>query len=150
MKSLFVRSAIPSDMENVLELIKELATYEKAPNEVINTTENLLKDCFGEHKICDCIVAEQDNNVVGFALFFTGYSTWKGRTLYLEDILVTESCRGQGIGALLFEKVIEIAKDRKVKRMDWQVLEWNEPAINFYKKYNATLDPEWFNGRLYF
>ena len=150
MKSTFVRNAFPSDMNRVLELIQELATYEKAPNEVINTVENLLRDCFGERKICDCIVAEMDKEVVGFALFFTGYSTWKGRTLYLEDILVTDACRGQGIGALLIEKVVEIAKERNVKRMDWQVLEWNEPAINFYKKYKAILDPEWLNGRLYF
>jgi GNAT superfamily N-acetyltransferase len=101
-------------------------------------------------KFVIALLLNLDKEVVGFALFYTGYSTWKGRTLYLEDILVTNAQRGNGIGALLFEKVVEIAKERNVKRMDWQVLEWNEPAINFYKKYNATLDPEWLNGRLYF
>lgn len=150
MSSPIIRNSFPSDMVRVLELIQELATYEKAPNEVINTVENLLRDCFGERKVCDCIVAEVDKQVVGFALFYSGYSTWKGRTLYLEDILVTESARGKGIGGLLFEKVVAIAKDRRVKRMDWQVLNWNESAINFYKKYEAILDDEWTNGRLFF
>ena len=97
----------------------------------------------------DCIVAEIENNVVGFALYYTGYSTWKGRTLYLEDFLVSEDYRGKGIGRLLFNQVILEAKKRNVKRMDWQVIDWNEPAINFYSKYNATLDGEWINGRLF-
>jgi GNAT superfamily N-acetyltransferase len=144
-----IRTARPNDMSVVLNLIQELAVYEKAPNEVINTVENLIKDGFGDSKIFDCIVAENNLTIVGFALYFTGYSTWKGRTLYLEDILVTESFRGKGVGSSLFEAVVNEAKKRGVKRMDWQVLEWNEPAIQFYKKYKATLDSEWINGRFF-
>jgi GNAT superfamily N-acetyltransferase len=144
-----IRIALREDMSQVLNLIKELAVYEKAPNEVINSTKNLEEDGFGENKIFDCFVAELNGVIVGFALFYTGYSTWKGRTLYLEDILVTASERGKGIGAMLFEAVKSEAIKRGVKRMDWQVLEWNEPAIQFYKKYNATLDAEWINGRFF-
>lgn len=144
-----IRKSKKEDMPKVLEYIQELATYEKAPNEMINTVENLEKDGFGDNKVFDCIVAEIENNVVGFALYYTGYSTWKGRTLYLEDFLVSEAHRGKGIGKLLFDEVILEAQRRGVKRMDWQVIDWNEPAIGFYKKYNATLDEEWFNGRLF-
>jgi GNAT superfamily N-acetyltransferase len=150
-QTIIVRNSKPEDMPSVLELIKELAHYEKAPNEVINTSDNLIADGFGEGKIFDCLVAENQNNViVGFALFFIGYSTWKGKTLYLEDILVTESYRKQGIGEKLFLAVKAEAEKRGVKRMDWQVLDWNEPAIRFYKKHRAHLDPEWINGRFFF
>jgi GNAT superfamily N-acetyltransferase len=144
-----IRTAYPTDMPDVLRLIQELATYEKAPEEVVNTVSNLTRDGFGNDKLFDCFVAQDDTAIVGFALFYTGYSTWKGRTLYLEDILVTESHRGQGIGELLFKAVVKEAKERGVKRMDWQVLDWNEPAIRFYKKHNATLDSTWLNGRYY-
>jgi len=144
-----IRKAKIEDMPRVLELIQELATYEKAPDEMINTVENLERDGFGGTKVFDCIVAEGDDIIVGFALFFTGYSTWKGRTLYLEDFIVSEVYRGKGYGKLLFEEVLAEAKRREVKRMDWQVLEWNEPAIQFYKKYKATLDGEWYNGRFF-
>lgn len=144
-----IRKARIEDMPRVLELIQELATYEKAPDEMINTVENLEKDGFGDKKIFDCIVAENEENIVGFAIYFTGYSTWKGRTLYLEDFIVSEQYRGKGYGKLLFEEVLNEARRRKVKRMDWQVLEWNEPAIQFYKKYKATLDGGWMNGRFF-
>ena len=136
-------------MPKVLEFIQELATYEKAPDEMVNTVEDLEKNGFGDNKVFDCLVAEVENIVVGFALYYTGYSTWKGRTLYLEDFLVSENHRGRGIGKLLFDAVVLEAKKRDVKRMDWQIIDWNEPAINFYKKYNATLDGEWINGRLF-
>ena len=144
-----IRQSQKEDMPKVLEYIQELATYEKAPDEMVNTVEDLEKNGFGENKVFDCIVAEIENNVVGFALYYTGYSTWKGRTLYLEDFLVSEDYRGKGIGKLLFNQVILEAKKRNVKRMDWQVIDWNEPAINFYNKYNARLDREWINGRLF-
>jgi GNAT superfamily N-acetyltransferase len=94
-------------------------------------------------------VAEKEDVVVGFALFYTSYSTWKGNCLYLEDLLVTQSERRSGIGKLLFDQVLATAKERGAKRFEWQVLDWNEPAINFYKKYNADLDPEWINGKLF-
>ncbi len=150
MSNFNLRTACESDMPAVLNLIQALATYEKEPDAVINTVEQLTEDGFGVSKIFDCMVLEDQQEVIGFALYFTGYSTWKGKTLYLEDFLVDERYRGQGLGQLLFDAVVAEAKRRNVKRMDWQVLAWNEPALNFYKKNNASLDPEWVNGRLYF
>lgn len=144
-----IRAAKVGDESAIHELIVELAVYERAPDEVTNTVEQLRIDLF-EDRICDAIVVEEDSKVVGFALFYTSYSTWKGRCLYLEDFYVREENRRNGIGSQLFQKVVEIAKIRGVKRMDWQVLEWNEPGLNFYKKENAILDPEWVNGRLFF
>lgn len=147
---IIIRDAEPHDMKSVHALITELAEYEKAADQMINTVEQLQIDGFGPNKLFDCIVSEIDGAVVGFALFYTSYSTWKGACLYLEDFLVTEKLRGKGIGKLLFNRVYEIAKARKVGRFEWQVLDWNEPAINFYKKYNAVLDPEWLNGKIIF
>lgn len=144
-----IRNAEVEDMPNVMGLIRALADYEKAPKEVTNSVDQLIKDGFGEDKIFDCLVALVKGEIVGFALYFTGYSTWKGRTLSLEDFLVKDVFRGNGIGKLLFEEVLKVAKRRKVKRMDWQVLDWNEPAIHFYKKYGATLDGAWLNGRFF-
>lgn len=145
-----IREATPADMTSVHGLITELAVYEKAENEMVNPVEQLIKDGFGDSKLFDCIVSEYHGAVVGFALFYTSYSTWKGACLYLEDFLVTEQMRGKGIGKLLFDHVFQTAKNRKVKRFEWQVLDWNEPAINFYKKYDAILDPEWLNGKIIF
>ncbi len=146
-----IRRAIKEDMDAVLCLINELAAYENAPNEVIITLDQLIEDGFSTNKVFDCIVAENNNKeIVGMALFYTGYSTWKGRTLYLEDFLVKEPYRQHGIGQQIFDAVIAEAKRRKVNRMDWQVLDWNEPAIKFYQKNNAILDEEWTNGRLFF
>lgn len=145
-----IRTAKKTDMPAVLELIQELASYENEPDAVINTVSQLEKDGFGDSKVFDCIVADQKGIVVGFALYFTGYSTWKGKTLYLEDFLVKEALRGTGIGKLLFNEVVNEAKRRRVRRMDWQVLDWNKPAIEFYKKNEALLDGEWLNGRLFF
>ncbi|MGB1102397.1 MAG: GNAT family N-acetyltransferase [Crocinitomicaceae bacterium] len=145
-----IREAKPSDMSAVWHLIRELALYEKAEKEFINTVDQLVKDGFGEEKVFDCIVAEVDDEVVGFALYYTSYSTWKGKCLYLEDFLVTEERRGKGIGQLLFDAVYQEARDRNVGRFEWQVLDWNTPAINFYKKYDAILDEEWLNGKIIF
>jgi len=146
-----IRRAIKEDMDAVLCLINELAAYENAPNEVIITLDQLIEDGFSTNKVFDCIVAENNNKeIVGMALFYTGYSTWKGRTLYLEDFLVKEPYRQHGIGQQIFDAVIAEAKRRKVNRMDWQVLDGNEPAIKFYQKNNAILDEEWTNGRLFF
>jgi GNAT superfamily N-acetyltransferase len=145
----FIRKAEQTDVAAIFALIQELALYEKAPEQVTNTAEQLAIDLF-EKELCEAIVAEKENQVVGFALYYTSYSTWKGACLYLEDFYVIESERQHGIGQLLFDQVLEIAKNRKVQRMDWQVLTWNEPAIRFYEKQNAILDPEWLNGRLFF
>jgi len=145
-----IRTAQPNDMEQVHNLIRELAIYEKAEKEHINTAEQLIIDGFGTEKIFDCIVAEIDNVVIGFALYYTSYSTWKGSCLYLEDFLVTERLRGKGIGKQLFDEVLAIAKKQNVGRFEWQVLNWNQPAINFYRKYNSSLDEEWINGKISF
>lgn len=148
MSEITIRPYTKEDIPAIFSLIKELAIYEKAGDEVETSIEQLEKDGL-EDKLFQCFVAEKDSSVVGFALYYFGYSTWKGKTLYLEDFVVKETHRGDGIGAMLFERLIQEANHQKAHRMDWQVLEWNAPAINFYKKYNAHLDPEWINGRFY-
>ena len=145
-----IRDARPEDMEAVHGLIMELAVYEKEPEAVSITVDDLIQNGFGDQKGFDCIVAEKDSQVVGFALFYMKFSTWKGPCLYLEDFLVTESERRQGVGKLLFDKVYEIAKERRVGRFEWQVLDWNEPAINFYKKYETVFEDDWLNARIFF
>jgi len=144
-----IREAKIGDEVSIFEQIKELALFEKAPEQVVNTVEQLKIDLFTD-KVCDAIVAEKDGQIVGFALYFTSYSTWKGKALYLEDFYVQPKYRKFGYGSMLFDEVVKIAKERKVRRMDWVVLDWNENAIQFYKKKGATLDPEWINGRLFF
>ena len=144
-----IRAAKLGDEQAIFALIQELALYEKAPEQVNNTAEQLRIDLF-QSFLCEAIVAENDKEIIGFALYYTAYSTWKGKILYLEDFYVKENHRKNGVGNLLFEKVLEIAKDKKVKRMDWQVLEWNALALGFYEKKEAELSSEWVNGRLYF
>lgn len=144
-----LRKALPGDEKAIFDLIKELAFYEKAPEQVTNSAEQLATDLF-EDKICEAIVATKNDEIIGFALYYISYSTWKGRCLYLEDFYVQENHRKFGAGGMLFDEVVEIAKQMGVKRMDWQVLEWNQLALDFYKKRNAILDPEWVNGRLFF
>lgn len=143
-----LRKANESDIPAVIHLIKELALYEKAPQEVTITEEDLKKDGFGNNPVFEIILAENKNEIVGMAFFYISYSTWKGKCIYLEDIIVKQAFRGNKIGKQLFESVIVKAKEIGAKRMQWQVLEWNTPAINFYKKYNAGLDQTWVNGRL--
>lgn len=150
MQNTMIRTAKADDMQAVHGLIRELAIYEKAEEQHTNSVKQLIEDGFGINKAFDCIVAELDNKVIGFALYYTSYSTWKGRCLYLEDFLVTESMRGEGVGKLLFDEVYQIAKNRKVGRFEWQILDWNEPALNFYRKYNADLDNGWVNGKIVF
>lgn len=143
-----LRKANETDLPAVLDLIKELALYEKAPDEVTVTLNDLKNDGFGKNPIYEIILAEVNNEILGMAFYFYAYSTWKGKCIYLEDIIVREAHRGKKIGKLLFEAVILKCKEVKAKRMMWQVLDWNTPAINFYKKYNASLDQSWVNGRL--
>lgn len=140
-----IRRAIKEDCPRLLELVKELAIYEKAPDEVTVTLEHFEASGFGNDPVWWAFVAEENGIVLGFALYYIRYSTWKGQAMYLEDILVTESARGKGIGKLLMEELIREAAEKKFNRITWQVLEWNEPAINFYKKFNANFDPEWVN-----
>ena len=146
--SRMIRYATKEDAPRILQLIKDLAEYEKAPLEVTVSLQHFTESGFGTHPIWWAFVAEEEQVIHGFALYYIRYSTWKGQCLYLEDILVTEKMRGKGIGAQLFERILEEAKERKLVRVVWQVLEWNEPAIQFYKKYNASLDPEWINGAI--
>ncbi|MFH0896118.1 MAG: GNAT family N-acetyltransferase [Bacteroidota bacterium] len=143
-----LRRAEEKDLPEVLSLIQELATYERAPKEVTVSLEDLRRDGFGENPIFEIILAEENNDVLGMAFYFFSYSTWKGKCIYLEDIIVREALRGKGIGKVLFEAVIERCKEVDARRFQWQVLDWNEPAINFYKKYNASIDPTWLTCRL--
>ncbi|HEV7329945.1 MAG TPA: GNAT family N-acetyltransferase [Flavisolibacter sp.] len=140
-----IRRAVREDCSRILELVRELAVYEKAPDEVTVTLEHFEESGFGEKPVWWAFVAEQDGRVEGFALYYIRFSTWKGQRMYLEDFLVTEKLRGQGIGKLLFDKLIVEAKEKGFNGIVWQVLEWNKPAINFYKKYNAAFDAEWVN-----
>lgn len=140
-----IRKAQSSDCPRLLELIRELAVYEKAPEEVTVTLDHFVDSGFGANPVWWAFVAEVDGRVEGFALYYIRYSTWKGQRMYLEDILVTEKMRGKQLGKLLFDQLIIEAKEKKLKGIVWQVLEWNEPAINFYRKYNAQFDDEWTN-----
>ena len=143
-----IRIGTQADIPQALQLVRELAAYENAPDEVDVTNEEMLAWGFGADKQFDFFVATENEVIVGMALYYFKYSTWKGKCLFLEDIIVTESKRGKGLGKLLFDKVVEVSKEQKVRRMEWQVLDWNKPAIEFYKKYNATLDGEWVNCKL--
>lgn len=143
-----IRKAERKDCPRMMELVRELALYEKAPEQVTVTTEHFEASGFGPSPVWWAFVAESDGVIVGIALYYIRYSTWKGSRMFLEDIIVTESFRGKGIGKLLFDRLVEEAKEKGFSGMVWQVLEWNEPAINFYKKYNAKFDPEWLNASI--
>jgi GNAT superfamily N-acetyltransferase len=141
-----IRRAEKKDCPAMLDLIRELAIYEKAPDEVTVDPLHFEESGFGFNPVWWAFVVEnQEKKVVAFALYYIRYSTWKGQVMYLEDILVTELLRGKGIGKMLIERLIQEAKEKGFKRMTWQVLDWNEPAINFYKKFSAKFDPEWVN-----
>jgi GNAT superfamily N-acetyltransferase len=143
-----IRQGIRADIPSVLELVKELARYERALDEVTNTIEQMEKDGFGTNPLFGFFVAEDVGHIVGLSLYYYRYSTWKGKRLYLEDIIVTESVRGKGIGKALFERTMLKTIEDNCAGMTWQVLDWNEPSINFYKRYGAKLDGEWINGSL--
>lgn len=145
---ILVRKGEKKDIPHVLELVKELAVYERAPNEVITNVEQMERDGFGKNSIYNFHVAELDGKIIGMALYYTAYSTWKGRYIYLDDLIVTEKHRRSGAGKLLFDAVLTTAKKNGANQLRWHVLEWNTPAINFYKKYDASLDPEWITGKL--
>ena len=146
-----IRKAVEADCPSMMELIRELALYEKAPGEVTVSTDHFKESGFGPKPVWWAYVAENtDENgkslIVGFALYYIRYSTWKGQRLYLEDILVTEKMRGKGIGKLLFDRLLEVCKEENYSGMAWQVLDWNEPAIHFYKKYpGVNFDESWVN-----
>lgn len=137
-----IRKANENDFEAILSLIKELATFEKAPEKVTNSVQQMHQ----EKDFFHCYVAENETKeIVGMALYFFAYYTWVGKSLYLDDLYVKESCRGQKIGSKLLVKIFEIAKEENCKRMRWQVLNWNTPAIEMYKKFGAEIQVEWHN-----
>jgi GNAT superfamily N-acetyltransferase len=143
-----IREGRKEDLPRVLELVKELAEYEKALDQVSNTVAAMEEDGFGANAVFGFYVAERERQIVGLSLYYYRYSTWKGRRLYLEDIVVTEQERGKGLGKLLFDRTMQHALDKGCTGMMWQVLDWNEPAIAFYKKYGSKLDGEWINCHL--
>jgi GNAT superfamily N-acetyltransferase len=143
-----VRKGYKEDLPAALRLIKELAEYERASHEVINTVEQMEKDGFGPNPIYGFFVAENEKGIIGLSLYYWRYSTWKGKRLFLEDIIVTEQERGKGIGQVLFDRTMRKALEENCSGMMWQVLDWNKPAINFYEKYGARMDGEWINCSL--
>ena len=145
MQSTIIRRAVREDCPRLMELVQELAIFEKAPEEVTVTLQHFEDSGFGEHPVWWAFVAETDGVVIAFALYYIRYSTWKGQRMYLEDILVTQKMRGKGLGSLLFERLVAEAQEKKMNGIVWQVLEWNEPAFRFYQKYNAVFDAEWVN-----
>ncbi|MEM9413364.1 MAG: GNAT family N-acetyltransferase [Planctomycetota bacterium] len=140
-----IRTGTADDLNAVHELIIELAIFEKEPDAVKTTVESMLHDGFGRNPVFGFFVATFDETIVGLSLFYDRYSTWRGRCLYLEDLIVTEPFRRQGIGKQLFDRTLKKARDEGYRGMSWQVLDWNEPAINFYRKYGVKLDEKWVN-----
>lgn len=145
-----VRKGTPEDLQAAFDLIIELAKYENGLDQVKNTVEQMKIDGFGDQPVYGFIVAEEDGKILGTSIYYYRFSTWKGKRLYLEDLVVTESKRGSGVGKLLFEETLNIARNTNCTGMMWQVLDWNEPAINFYKKYETQFDEEWVNCNIDF
>lgn len=143
-----IRKGVKDDLPAVHALIRELALFEKAPEQVITSVETMEKDGFGNDPVFRFIVAEADGKIVGMALFFTKYSTWRGKGLYLDDLIVTEAYRGKGIGQQLLDAVFHEAKSMGAKQIHWQVLDWNTPAIEFYKKVGARIEAEWWDCKV--
>ena len=143
-----LRPGKEEDLPRILELIQELADYEKAPDEVENTVELMREEGFGENPIFGFVVAQRGQDIIGTAIYYTKYSTWKGKKFYLEDLIVTESERGNGVGKALFDECRRLTKEGGYYSMMWQVLDWNRPAINFYKKYGSEFSGEWIDCQL--
>ncbi len=144
-----IRKAKKSDCERMMELVRELAVFERAPDEVTVTMEHFIETGFGKNPVWQALVAvNEEEKIIGISLYYMRYSTWKGLRLYLEDLIVTSSYRGKGIGKMLFESTVEEARKMGVGGIMWQVLDWNEPAIEFYKKYGADVSGEWLNCSL--
>ena len=140
---MIIRKAIQNDMPSVLELIQELATFEKEPDAVVVTVDDLIRDGFSENPLFQCFVAEVENEIIGMALYYYRYSTWKGKTIHLEDLIVKESKRGTGAGFALYKEIIKQGKADNVRRIEWNVLDWNTPAIDFYEKSGARVLGDW-------
>lgn len=145
MTEITIRTATAKDVPAMMALVRELAEFEQAPDEVANTEAKMIEEGFGQNPAFQAIVTEVDDKVVGMSVFYYSYSTWKGKSIYIDDIIVNEAFRGKGIGSKLMEATILRAKQENVGKLHWQVLDWNEPAIRFYKKYETVFDPEWIN-----
>lgn len=143
-----IRKGKKEDLPGVFKLINELALFEKAPEEVTNTIEAMEIDGFGENPVFGFHIAEVEGVIVGMALYFIKYSTWKGKGLYLDDLIITESMRGKGLGQKLFDVFMQEAKAIDAKQVHWQVLDWNTPAVDFYKKLGAKIDVEWWDCKM--
>ena len=150
MDDLVIRTGTPNDLEDALRLIQELADFENMPDEVVNTVEQMKEDGFGDRPVFGFVVAEIEKEIVGASIYYYRFSTWKGRRMYLEDLIVTERMRGKGVGKLLFEETIKIGKETNCTGMMWQVLDWNQSAIDFYKKYDSHIDEGWLNCNIDF
>ncbi len=140
---MIIRIATKNDMPSVLELIQELAVFEKEPEAVVVTAEDLVRDGFSENPLFECFVAEEKNEIIGMALYYYRFSTWKGKTIHLEDLIVKEDKRGTGAGFALYTEIIKKGKAENVRRIEWNVLDWNTPAIDFYKKSGANVLKDW-------
>lgn len=140
---MIIRKATKNDMPSVLELIQELATFEKEPDAVVVTVDDLIRDGFSENPLFQCFVAEVDGEIIGMALYYYRYSTWKGKTIHLEDLIVKENKRGTGAGFALYKEIIKQGKAENVRRIEWNVLDWNTPAIDFYEKSGAKVLGDW-------
>lgn len=140
---MIIRKATKNDMPSVLELIQELATFEKEPDAVVVTVDDLIRDGFSENPLFQCFIADVDGEIIGMALYYYRYSTWKGKTIHLEDLIVKESKRGTGAGFALYKEIIKQGKAENVRRIEWNVLDWNTPAINFYEKSGAKVLDDW-------
>ncbi|WP_298397763.1 GNAT family N-acetyltransferase [Flavobacterium sp.] len=140
---MIIRKGISQDMPSVLALIKELAIFEKEPDAVVVTVDDLIRDGFAENPLFHTFVAEVDNEIIGIALYYYRYSTWKGKTIHLEDLIVKEEKRGTGAGFALYSEIIAQGKRDNVRRIEWNVLDWNTPAVEFYKKSGAKILDDW-------
>jgi GNAT superfamily N-acetyltransferase len=145
MSEITIRNATAKDVPTMMALVRELAEFENSPNEVMNTEAKMIEEGFGQNPAFHAIVAEVDKQVIGMSVFYFSYSTWKGKSIYIDDIIVNEAFRGKGVGSKLMEATISRAKNENVGKLHWQVLDWNDPAIRFYQKYEADFDPEWVN-----
>ncbi len=140
---MIIRKATKNDMPSVLELIQELAIFEKEPQAVVVTVDDLVRDGFSDNPLFYCFVAEDENNIIGMALYYYRFSTWKGKTIHLEDLIVKESKRRTGAGFALYKEIIKLGKAENVRRIEWNVLDWNTPAIDFYEKSGAKVLDDW-------
>jgi GNAT superfamily N-acetyltransferase len=145
---MIIRKGKKEDLNQVFELVLELAAFESSVDEVKTSIRDMEGDCFGPDPVFNFLVAENNEGIIGLSIFYYRYSTWKGRLLYLEDLIVTEKYRRRGVGTRLMEATIKEAKINNCNGVQWQVLEWNEPALAFYEKYHPVLDGEWINCRI--